>query len=553
MVVNVLQKAMSAAWRMTQKVRQNNDVDVSTLAPFGLGGTGFDYSNFDGDKFPGGFGETRDHHVDYWTLRSRSVQLFNENLYARGLIRRLVTNEISTGLSLEAAPDESIIGLPADSLDGWSENVENRFGLWGKNAKVCDWYQSKTFGQLQEAARMEALIAGDVLVVLRFSKRLRLPMVQLISGSAVQTPLTDGGRLQKDHTINHGVEFDSNKRVVAHWVRKKDLSYDRVPAYGKKSGRKLSWLVFGTDKRLDDVRGQPILALVLQSLKEVDRYRDSVQRKAVINSMVAIFVKKTQDKMGTLPLTGGAVRNDHVSTVGGGQADSGQRNFNLTGHIPGIVMEELQHGEEPVGFNSNGIDLDFGVFEESIISAVAWANEIPPEILRLSFSSNYSASQAAINEFKIYLNKVWVRWGDAFCSPIYNEWVISEVLLNRMSAPGLLDAWRDLSKYDVYGAWLSADWYGSIKVSTDMLKQVKSSDLLVAGGYSTRSRESRVTTGLKFSKNIKRLKRENEQLAEVMRPILAAQAEFKQSGQQNVALGENDIESIVEGYIKEVV
>lgn len=73
---------------------------------------------------------------------------------------------------------------------------------------------------------------------------------------------------------------------------------------------------------------------------------------------------------------------------------------------------------------------------------------------------------------------------------------------------------------------MAVDWYGSIKPSTDTLKQAKGSKLLVAEGWSTNAREARVTTGTKFSKNVKRLKRENEQKAEALRPLLALQAEY---------------------------
>jgi hypothetical protein len=52
----------------------------------------FRYSFDDGSKFAGGFGVTELLLADYWTLRQRSSQLFEQNLYARGLIRRLVTN-----------------------------------------------------------------------------------------------------------------------------------------------------------------------------------------------------------------------------------------------------------------------------------------------------------------------------------------------------------------------------------------------------------------------------------------------------------------------------
>ncbi len=526
MIISKLNELFGAA---PGAVDTHQTLAVGDLDPFAYAGqTGFapwEQSIYDGGKFAGGFGATQVQQVDYWTLRARSAQLFNENLYARGIVRRLLTNEINTGLTPEAAPDEEILGVREDSLNDWTETVENRFGLWGKSPRVCDWKYENTFGAIQRAARLEALVCGDVLIVLRQNSRTRLPSVQLVSGGSVRTPLGDGVNLRKGHEVKHGVEFDVMGRQVAFWVEQKEGGFKRLPAYGEKSGRRMAWLVYGTDKRLDDVRGQPLLSLVLQSLKEIDRYRDSVQRKATINSILAMFIKKTEDKPGTLPITGGAIRRGQASVSDDTTGDT-PRKFNIANHVPGLVIEELQHGEEPVLKGGEGTDTNFGTFEEAIIQAVAWANEIPPEILRLSFSNNYSASQAAINEFKIYLNKVWADWGETFCSPIYIEWLVSEVLLGKVSAPGLLDAWRDPARHDELAAWVSADWYGSIKPSTDMLKQVKASDLLVAGGYSTRAREARITTGTKFSKNVKRSKRENEQLAEAARPMLELKQEF---------------------------
>lgn len=519
---------------------------VDDLAPLAYQGqtspASWQHSIFDGGKFAGGFGPTQVQHVDYWTLRARSDQLFNENLYARGIVRRLVTNEINTGLCPEACPDEALTGLSEDAANDWSDIVETRFGLWGKNPNICDWRKQRTFGAIQRDVRMEALISGDVLCVMRVSQQTRMPAVDTIRGSAVQTPLGgDLSKLNKGHTIKHGVEFNKVGRIVAYWIRQKDLSFRRQPAFGEKSGKRLAWLVFGTDKRLDEVRGQPLLSLVLQSLKEIDRYRDATTRKAVINSMLAMFIKKGVDKPGTLPVQGGAVRKDAVASLNQ-DGTTGERQ--LAGQVPGIVYEELQVGEEPVGFPSAGTDEKFGTFEEAIIQAVAWCLEIPPEILRLSFSNNYSASQAAINEFKIAINRTWGDFGETFCSPVYNEWLITETLLQRIKAPGLLEAWRDPAQYAEFGAWIAVDWYGSIKPSTDMNKAVKASELLVAGGFSTRAREARVLTGTKASRNFKRLKRENEQLAKAVRPMLELQAEFgeDQTAQALSALGETTVE-----------
>lgn len=504
MLVKVAQSVVNYAW--------NKFKGVQAYTPSRL-------KVFDGEKFHGGLGAVDLFEVDYWTLRKRSAQLFNENLYAKGLIRRLITNEVNTGLTAEAAPDEEIIGLSEDSLSDWTETVENRFGLWAKNPELCDWSKKATFGAIQRQVRLEALVSGDVLIILRQSQKTKLPMIQLVGGDKVRTPID--ARVRKGHEIKHGVEFDSLGRVAAHWITQNDGTSKRVPAVGEKSGRKISWLVFGTEKRLDDVRGQPLLSIVLQSLKEIDRYRDSVQRKAVINSILAMFISKTDDKPGTKPFGWGAQKTGEELN----ENDSARR-YEVADQIPGVVIQELQKGEEPKAFNYQGTDQAFGAFEEAIIQAVAWANQIPPEILRLAFSNNYSASQAAINEFKIYLNLFWSDFGECLCSPIYTEWFISELLQQKIQAPGFLESWRDPHGYDIYGAWLCVDWYGSIKPSTDSYKQGKGSELLVKNGWSTNAREARVTTGTKFSKNMKRQLQENKLKARVARPLLELEKEF---------------------------
>lgn len=477
------------------------------------------YSDFDGEKFPGGFGETKLYATDYWTLRERSSQVFKDNLYAKGLINRLVTNEINTGLCPEARPSEEVLGLPKGSLRPWTDTVETRFSIWAKMPVMCDALGVSTFGAIQRTARLEALVCGDVLVIIEQSKVTQMPMVRLIDGRRVMSPLFDT-TLKVGHTVEHGIEFDATGRRVAFWVKQSDNKIVRVPAYGEKSGRTVAYMVYGSNRRVFEVRGEPILATVLQSLREIDRYRDSTQRKAVVNSILAMFIKKNAAMPGSLPAQGGAVRKSSITT---NDADGTGRKLDIASQIPGMVYQELQVGEEPVLKGGEGTDTNFGTFEEAIVQAIAWANEIPPEILRLSFSNNYSASQAAINEFKIYLNKVWSDFGETFCTPIYVEWMLSEALLGKWDGSALLNAWRDPRKFDIFGSLITVDWFGSIKPSTDMLKMAKASELLVSHGWSTNARESRGLTGTKYSQNIEILRAENEQKAWAMEPL----AEFK--------------------------
>ena len=479
--------------------------EATEIAASGLEPPEAQYSTWAGDKYPGGFGATQLFEMDYWTLRERSSQLFRENLYARGLIRRLVTNEINTGLELEAQPEESVIGVPEDSLSDWSELNESRFSVWARNPQMCDFEGRRTFGALQREIRREALISGDVLVVQHISKTTGLPLIQIINGAHVGNPAEEI-KLRSGYTLEYGVERDANKRHVAYHANKEDGTSVRLPVKGPRSGRRVAWLVYGSDKRHDDVRGEPLLALILQSVKEIDRYRDAAVRKATINSILAMFIKKTVDKPGTRPWVGGGATRKGTAAVAGVESD---RTFAISEHVPGTTIDELQVGEEPVPHSTAGTDVNFGPFEEAIIQAIAWANQIPPEILKLAFSNNYSASQAAINEFKIYLNMVRTDFGQVVCQPIYTEWLISSVLAKTVQATGFLEAWRTPSQIEKFGAWIMTDWSGAIKPSTDIVKQAKGYSMLVAEGWITNDRAARETTGTKFSKNIKRIKREN--------------------------------------------
>jgi capsid protein len=483
------------------------------------------YRVHDGSKFPGGYGATEELITDYWTLRKRSAQLFKQNLYARALIRRLITNEINTGLHLEATPEESLLGMGKDALADWSETVEIRFGIWARNSYLCDHTEARTFGALQQVARQEALIDGDILVVLRQDQRTRLPRVQLINGGKVQTPIGMLDKAPNGNRLCHGVELDAQGRHAAYWIAQEGLTYKRLPAIGEKSGKRLAWLLYGGDKRMDDVRGEPLLSLVLQSLREIDRFRDSTQRKAVIQSLIAGFIEKTVDKPGSQPLTGaGAMRRGAAPTV---DASGAPRDHNLSEVLPGLWLDELQVGEKVHAFQTSGTLEDFGTFEAAVLAAVAMSNGMPPEIFRLTFSSNYSASQAAINEFKTYLNMSRTTFGENFCDPTYQEWLYAEILARRISAPGFLEAWRDWRKYDVLGAWTAADWAGNIKPAVDLSKLVRGYKEMVDEGFITRARAARELTGMKYSKVGEQLLLENELLARANKPLAELEASKK--------------------------
>ena len=525
------------------------------------------FGTWTGETMDGGYGTTQITTDDYWTLRERSVELWKTNLYARGIIRRFVTNVISSGLKLEAIPEALILGIPRDNLEDWSEETETRFELWADQAILCDFYGKHSFDELQQIAYAESLISGDVLIRLRIGKRSSLPMIEIVTGGLVQTPPFHT-ELKKGHRIDEGVEYDARNIEVAFYiVQANGTTYDRIEKYGKKSNRLQAWLMHGTDNRFGDSRGQPFLAVLLQSIKELMRYKDSAQRKAIINSFVTMFIKKEQQLMSTKPMSGGATRNDS-SVVTDSNGD--KRKFNIANMGAGIVMEELQVGETPVAFGHDGTDINFPLFEKTMLDAWAWCLEAPPTVMKMSFTANYSASQAEINEFNMYLEKRRGLFGKQFTGHVYADWLWHSVNLGVIEARGFVKASLNIFKeHDVYGSWIKATWLGAMKPSSDQVKLVKSLETAVDRMWMTNDRAARVYNGSKFSRNVARAKRENEKIVEAKQPIVDAEiktdlatapkqgappksnitkAEVKALIEANVEVIDAHIESALEGF-----
>lgn len=494
------------------------------LYPTGSGlGVGADWA---GDKFAGGFGNTYIYRVDYATLRARSDMLFTENLYARGLVRRLVTTEVNTGLSLEAAPEMSIIGMDEQQQFEWGENVEILWNLWAKDKTLVDYYAKSTLAEIERMIRREALIKGDVLVVLRYQGALRLPKIQLIDADHVVTPLDQLDRLPEGSTIENGVEVDSQGRQVAYWVKQKgglDAEVKRVPAYGSRTGRRLAWLVYGTEQRIGDTRGVPMLALILQSIRELDRYRDSTQRKATINALLAMFIARDSDEAPTAPMTGGATKRSRVVSS---DDSTGAQGVPLLESQNGLVLQRLAKGEKPYFHSANGQGDEFGKFEDAIVHAMAWAHEMPPTILKLAFSANFAASQAEINQLKMYLEVARGAAASNVNQPVYSEWLSSSILGGFIPARGYVDALYDRANPFKRLAWEHADWAGAIYFAADIVKQQKAYDGMVKSNFVTYSRATRETSGMKFSKVMHLRKRENEMIAAAERPMREFIQEF---------------------------
>ena len=130
--------------------------------------------------------------------------------------------------------------------------------------------------------------------------------------------------------------------------------------------------------------------------------------------------------------------------------------------------------------------------------------EIPIEVLFKSFSSNYSASRGALNEFWRVCDMERNGFANSFCQPVYERWFAE----GRINAPGFF------SDPAVAKAYLGCRWNGPARTNLDAKAEIEAAALRIQSGISTAEQETAQMTGGSYAANIRQRKREIKQMEE---------------------------------------
>lgn len=443
-------------------------------------------------------------------LRQRSRSLYMSAPLAVSAIKTNRTNIVGEGLRLKSTIDADFLRMTPDQAADWQRRAEREFELWAQS-KFCDSTRVNNFYEIQQVACMSWLMNGDACVLLEYEKPTRaLPYglrIHLIESDRVSTPNSTGNNVylyatdpETKNRIFNGVEVDGNNRVVAYHIcstypnsnlySKKE--WKRVKAFGDKTNVPNVLMIYETE-RAEQYRGVPYLAPVIESLKQLTRYSEAEQMAAVINGFFTVFIKSTRGTS-EIGFTGVVDEDDRIA------ADD--RNYELG---PGVV-NVLNPDEEIDIADAKRPSSNFDAFVTSLAKYVGAALEIPVEILTKQFSSNYSASRAALLEaWKAFrMKRAWLAAD--FCQPVY-EIFLSEVIAgNRLKAPGFfLDPL-------IRKAYCGAQWNGPAQGQIDPVKEVNAAEKRISIGISTRQRETIEMMGGDFDSNVAQLARENQMM-----------------------------------------
>lgn len=447
-------------------------------------------------------------------LRQRSRDLFMGEPLAKGGLNTIRTNELGVGLRLNCQIDAKYLGLNDDQALAWEENTEREFALWA-NSINCDAARRHTFGELQALARLSELMNGDVFALLpaiaRVGDRYDLK-IKLLEADRVSDPWP----YPVGHNVLGGVEINEDGAPIFYYVARihpGDLflpgtyggygayaygavtvppmieggiygaqwnTWDKIPAFGK-SGRRLVLHIMEAE-RVGQRRGVPVLAPVMEHLKQLSRYSKAELMAAVVSGMfTAAITSERPTGMPGMVIPPGQQVNDN------GDPNSYQLgNGAVLGLLPGEKLESV----DPSRPNSN-----FDMFVRSICQHIASALPgLTYELLIKQFTASYSASRAALlqawKETIVGRDRVRTR----FCQPVYEQWLEEAVARGYIAAPGFF------TDPVTRAAWCGAEWHGPTQGQLDPTKEVEAASLRVAAGFSTRTRETAELTGGNFER-----------------------------------------------------
>lgn len=442
------------------------------------------------------------------TLRARSRDLYMGSPLATGAIKTLRTNIVGSGLMLSPHIDRKFLNLSEDKAKEWEAQVKREWAIWSSSYN-CDATRRLNFYQIQSLAFMSAVLSGDCFVALPFIKRKESPYnlkIYLIESDRVCDPLN----CDSTKDILEGVELGEYGEPIAfyisryhplstQWVSNMQQQWYRVPAYGAKTGRQNIIHLMADFERPGQRRGIPVLANVVEALKQLSRFTDAELTAAVVSSMFTGFIK-TQD---------GAGLNGIFDKI-----DEHEKDTLAMGNG---TLVNLKPGEDITFGDPSRPNVNFGGFVEAVCRQIGAALEIPYELLIKNFTASYSASRASLLEaWKMFrMRRQWLT--DGFCQPIYKEWLTEAVALGRIDAPGFFD---DIA---IKEAWCCAEWAGDAQGQLDPLKEANAAVVRINNGLSTREKEAAELTGLSFDLISEQLQRENKLMPLSTESTLASQ------------------------------
>lgn len=425
--------------------------------------------SFDGEKNKGEIGPIIDYRLNYSALRMRSWQSLLESEISNTVLKRFTVWIVDKGLRLQSEPETNILENEGIKINPESFNdiTESRFNIFSKSKK-SSYSGMQSLNDLAKECFKTAKVGGDCLVVLRYVDN--MVKVQIIDGAHVRTPLTS---VINDNIVD-GVELDSTGNHIAYHVCTSYNKHERIEAISKTTGLRVAFLVYGDKYRIDNVRGIPKIAVSLETLKKVERYKEAAVGSAEERQKIAYAIVHNQFSTGENPM---ADRLAGMMDADGGENDAISRDEQgeiLANKVS--VSTNKQAWNMPIGSDLKQLEskneMFFKEFYGTNADIICASIGIPPNVAFSIYNDSFSASRAATKDWEHTIDVERDEFKSQFYEHIYAYWLHIEILKGKIQAPGYLLAFYQ-KDWMITEAYLNCRFTGPMFPHIDPLKEVK--------------------------------------------------------------------------------
>lgn len=472
-----------------------------------------------GERTYGEMGAAYEYLPDYQTLALRSWDSYLNSDIAKAVINNYVLWSIGKGLTLQAEPERLVLQSEGIIFEDRQYSnlvrlIDSRFKIH-VNSRFSTYRKTDTLQTLASEVKKNLAISGDGLIVNRYERGIGLNS-EFIDGLYVETPpiiqYHDEVKA-RGNRILHGVEINNRGTHIAFYVRRENNVFERIPARSRTLNKTTAYLVYRDRYRIDYVRGLPLLSVVIQTLKTLERYKDATVGSAEEVAKIALQVVHGSSSTGKNPIT-----NQMAAAAANGMRkavetqsvpddalamqvamSTGKQVFNNT---PDSHIEAIEHKNE----------LYFKEFWEINYNIICGALGIPPEVALGRFEQNFSSSRMAAKAWEYAMEVDRFHFTHTFYKPFYTVWLETQILEGKIQATGYLEAMMNRN-YMALEAYRNCRFIGAAIPHVDPEKEVRAQRLLLGDEstpITTYSQASeRLNTG-DFENNIERISREKE-------------------------------------------
>ena len=507
-IKTIKKESIHATHEASQIVFENNE---TIKADYGHQYTPIDLILFNGEKNRGEIGGIKKYYPNFYLIRERAWQAYVESMPAKTIIDKLTAYVVGKGLMLKCEPNTDILGnnaVPQETIN----QIEARWKIH-TSSKDIDSNKEKTLAGLSSDIQKNRSLAGDVLVV--FNIENKQSTISVYDSNYVVNPFPAQTNPDDKTVIRHGVEVERfTDKVVAYYLRLDDRTYQRIPAYDRTTGLRKAILVKGSTHKQHQTRGLTELATVLASLAKLERYKEATIASAEHSAKIAYYSTAEIGGKNPNPHAREIASNLDLNRILEDDNTTNFQNYRRTASHALSTVEsqyiQLDSGQDLKQLKSER-ELYFKDFYTTIFSMVSACLGLPYEVVMAMYNSNYSASRAAIMDFKHFLHVKRDTLVSDFLKHYYDWWLYNEIVNKRIDLPQAVLEKDPIKKK----AYFQCEFTGIDPAHIDPEKEVKAIRLMLGPKYdnvplTTLEKSAEALGTGDFLDNIRRNKKEDQ-------------------------------------------